>query len=149
MLKATLTRNLSTIDGTDGELVLDYGGDNVFSCYTLELPWKANAPKISCIPEGKYTCEWRLSPRFKRKMYTVMDVPGRSGILFHIGNVAGDTAVGLKTDVQGCILLGLVRGSLYEQKAVLNSGAAVRRFEELGNGKAIELTIKWRDSNGS
>jgi hypothetical protein len=36
--------------GTNGDLLLN--GDKV--CSTIELPWKKNAPKVSCIPEGEY-----------------------------------------------------------------------------------------------
>ena len=37
-------------EGTNGDLLLN--GDKV--CSTIELPWKKNAPKVSCIPEGEY-----------------------------------------------------------------------------------------------
>lgn len=144
--EAKILRERSAVDGTFGRLTLDYGGDNVFTCWTLELPWKANAPRVSCIPEGVYNCVLRKSPRFGKYKYTLEGVPGRAGILFHAGNTAGDEAAGLLSDVQGCILLGLDRGSLHGQLAVLDSAAAVKRFEDLCGGADVRLTIEWKDS---
>ena len=67
-------------------------------CYTLELPWRDNARNDSCIPPGVYRLTKASSPRFAECFY-VHDVPGRSGILIHPGNVLADT--------KGCILPGL------------------------------------------
>jgi hypothetical protein len=55
--------------------------------------------------------------------FEVVDVPGRSHVLFHAGNTAGDT--------EGCILLGSTWGKLQENRAVLNSGDTFRRFLDL------------------
>lgn len=52
------------------------------------------------IPAGKYNVSGNLSGKFgTNKIY--LDVPGRSGIMFHGGNTAGDT--------RGCILIGANR----------------------------------------
>ena len=37
-------------DGTNGKLKCD----GEFICYTIELPWKNNEKRVSCIPVGKY-----------------------------------------------------------------------------------------------
>jgi Family of unknown function (DUF5675) len=37
-------------DGTNGKI--EYNGKLI--CLTIELPWKENQKKVSCIPEGKY-----------------------------------------------------------------------------------------------
>jgi hypothetical protein len=37
-------------DGTNG--ILECEGKLI--CNTIELPWKKNETKVSCIPEGKY-----------------------------------------------------------------------------------------------
>jgi hypothetical protein len=63
---------------------------------TLELPWRANEPEHSCIPPGTYECRRVQSPRFGNT-FEVMDVPGRTHILFHKGNQTADTA--------GCLLV--------------------------------------------
>ena len=79
---------------TEGELYVD----NVLVCLTLEHPWKNNLKKISCIPEGQYTIS-RFSSELHPDTYHVDNVPGRDGILFHVGNRLVDT--------HGCILTGM------------------------------------------
>lgn len=77
--------------------------EGAFLFYTLELPWRDNQKDISCIPLGEYTCK-RVNRRylsgggFVDHTFEVLDVPDRSGILFHVGNTYSDT--------HGCILLG-------------------------------------------
>lgn len=61
-------------------------------------------------------------------VYLVEHVPGRSSILIHSGNVAGDVTKGLESDVLGCILLGQVRGTRRGQMAVLLSKPAICSF---------------------
>jgi hypothetical protein len=108
--------------GTRGMLFYDD-----FSCHTLELPWRNNQQNISCIPDGEYLVETRVSPKYG-KIYWVRNVPNRSYVLIHSGNVAGDKTKGYKTHVAGCILLGQRRGLLWGQWAVLNSRITVNRF---------------------
>jgi len=104
-----------------------------FNCQTLELPWRDNRRSISCIPAGEYLVKIRMSPKYG-EIYHVKDVPGRTFILIHSGNWAGDTTKGYKTHVNGCILLGQKRGLLAGQWAVLNSRITVKRFmQEMGN----------------
>jgi hypothetical protein len=50
----------------------------------------------------------------------VLDVPNRSDILFHAGNT--------KNDTRGCILLGLMFGTLGTQAAILSSRSAMAAF---------------------
>lgn len=73
------------------------GGLRPFKFFCLELPNRANVPNVSCIPEGKYFAVHRASARFKTHLH-VLDVPGRSWILFHGGNTVAD--------IRGCILPG-------------------------------------------
>jgi hypothetical protein len=108
--------------GTQGTLIY---GSNRF--HTLELPWHDNKRQISCIPSGDYFCDIRVSPKFGQ-VYWVKDVPDRDCILIHSGNWAGDTSKNFKSNVYGCILVGLQRGLLLGQWAVLNSRLAIRYF---------------------
>ena len=108
-------------------------------CRTIELPWKDNQPRVSCIPEGRYALRKRYSPRFGSH-FEVVGVPQRSYILFHAGNDAGK-------ELRGCIApvlrhTGEGKGS--------SSRAALDRMKErlyplLDNGHRITLTIKKAD----
>ena len=78
-------------DGTNGKLECE--GKTI--CNTIELPWKNNERKVSCVPEGKYFLEKRYSAKFKWHI-EVKNVANRSGILFHPANNA-------KQELNGCI----------------------------------------------
>lgn len=137
-MRAKITRTETSIHGTFGRL--QYGG---FECWTLELPWYQNEPQVSCIPDGEYL----VTPWHSRKWpltYHVNDVPNRSAILIHTGNVAGDRSVGFKSHVLGCILLGKYRGLINKQKAVLSSAVAYNEFRAVALRKAFDLQISWR-----
>jgi hypothetical protein len=121
--------------GTEG--ILSTGS---FTCFTIELPWKDNLPNISCIPPDAYLATPRRSPKFGN-VFHVTNVEGRSHILIHSGNFAGDVEKGLRTHVQGCILLGRYRGVLDNQKVVLSSRPTVRRFMNYMDSKEFTLHI--------
>ena len=78
-------------DGTNGKLECE--GKTI--CNTIELPWKNNERKVSCVPEGKYFLEKRYSSKFKWHI-EVKNVANRSGILFHPANNA-------MQELNGCI----------------------------------------------
>jgi len=50
--------------------------------YSLELPWKNNERRISCIPDGLYKCTRENHPKFGW-CYRLHDVPNRDGVLIH------------------------------------------------------------------
>ena len=52
---------------------------------TLELPWKGNANRISCIPKGIYKVVRRKSTKYGNHFH-VTGTPGRSYILIHSAN---------------------------------------------------------------
>ncbi len=112
-----------------------------FSCFTMELPWKDNRPNISCIPAGRYKVTIRVSPRFGQ-VYHVTEVEGRSSILIHSGNFAGDKSLGLRTHSQGCILVGKYTGILEGQRAVLASRITLRRLLDFCGGQDFTLRIQ-------
>lgn len=80
--------------------------------YTIELLWKNNKKKISCIPAGIYNCVPHTTINKKgisRKTWQLKDVPGRSGINFDIANYACDVRIGElvhKSQLEGCIAVG-------------------------------------------
>ena len=90
----TLRRGKETVHGTHGSLYMD----GKMLCYTLELPWKDNAPMVSCIPQGNYECIKHNSDKFP-DTWQITAVKGRDAILIHAGNT--------KADTHGCILVGL------------------------------------------
>ena len=111
-----------------------------FSCFCLELPWRENKKSISSISKGEYTVLIRWSRKY-RWHYHVTDVKGRSWILIHTGNFAGDVKKGYKTHSQGCLLLGKSLGYLKGQRAVLNSRITVRKFFNLMRNETFKLII--------
>ena len=137
MKKATLTRKESSDEGTFG--LLSYGGATVF---TGELPDRGNAPGVSRIPAGKYTCRWTYSPAFKRMMYIVENVPGRSGIRIHPANLMGDKSKGFLSHLLGCIALGERVGTIKGQKALLVSRPAVTKLENYMKHEPFILEIR-------
>lgn len=78
-------------EGTNGKLECE----GKLICNTIELPWKNNETKVSCIPEGKYFIRKRYSKKFQWHL-EVIEVKNRSLILFHPANNA------LK-ELNGCI----------------------------------------------
>ena len=96
-LHVTLLREEQSDQGTFG--LLSFEGHELRS---LELPWRGNQRGLSCIPEGIYRCVMVRSPRMGR-VYGVCDVPGRSNVLIHSANLAGDIHLGWDTQLQGCI----------------------------------------------
>lgn len=78
-------------EGTNG--ILKCEGKVV--CKTIELPWKNNVRRVSCIPEGKYFIKKRYSSKFGWHM-EIIGVDNRTLILLHPANNA------LK-ELNGCI----------------------------------------------
>jgi hypothetical protein len=78
-------------EGTNGKLMCE----GKLLCNTIELPWKNNEKRVSCIPEGRYFIRKRYSQKFKWHL-EVVDVKNRSYILFHPANNA-------LQELNGCI----------------------------------------------
>lgn len=68
----------------------------------------------TAIPAGTYTVTMEYSPRFKRTLPLLHDVPHFLGILIHAGNTDADSA--------GCIIVGrnTVKGKVLESRATLD-----------------------------
>jgi hypothetical protein len=77
--------------GTNGTLAME----GRFICNTIELPWKNNKKRVSCIPEGKYLLRKRYAPKFGWHL-EVVGVRNRTFILFHPANNA-------LRELNGCI----------------------------------------------
>ena len=134
-------RRLDTGDeGTFGELLLPSGK----VLHTIELPWRGNNTRMSCIPPGTYDAKRVHSPRFGKVLYRLSDAQTapRSAILIHAGNRAGDTDRDLRSNFLGCIGLGTKRGTLSGQAAILNSSKAMEIFHAETGGHPIVLSIQ-------
>lgn len=142
MKYATLTRGPSTDEGTFGRIVCADGPELV----SLELPWRGNKPQVSSVPPGAYRCELVDSPKFGR-VYGVQNVPGRSHILIHPANFAGDKEQGWHSELLGCIAPALKAGVLTNpagraQRTGLSSKAALARLMDWAAGEPFELEIR-------
>ncbi len=137
MEKVTLLRISQSDQGTEGVLVTSTG----FACRSLELPWRDNRRNASCIPADEYEVVYDWSPHFRKYLYHVLDVPGRYGIRFHGGNVAGDVSRGYRSHSYGCILLGKYSGTLWGQRAVLLSRVTLRKFINVMGKEPFTLKI--------
>lgn len=127
-----------------------------FTFPTIELPWRdlngdgiGDAQK-SCITPGVYECVWHTSPS-KGECYHVTGVTGRSNILIHSANFAGDVDKGWESQLLGCIALGLNAGVMPNkagraQQAVLQSKAAMKQFHEAMAKQPFSLEIRWRET---
>ena len=89
---------------------------------TLERPWLDNQVGVSCIPSGTYTCKRVHSPKFGTT-FEVCDVPGRSEILFHKGNIDDDS--------HGCILVGESFNQVLGKPGITSSAQGFAEFVQI------------------
>ena len=132
MLKLLLVREIKTAKQTHGRLFkVDENGKREFLCYTLEDAERTVKIKgETAIPTGTYTVIVTMSPRFKKELPLIMNVPNFSGVRFHGGNTEKDS--------EGCPLLGMVR----HMDAISNCAPAVALVTKMiKEAKEAQLTI--------
>ena len=106
-IEAVLSRDYGWKE-TSGGLYIFEGIEVIFHCFMIELPifvvpMRLNWQKIDCIPGNMiYIVKKIISPT-KGQCFQVMDVPGRTAVLWHKGNFA----TGKKIDTEGCQLPGM------------------------------------------
>ena len=91
-------------------------------------------PGETAIPAGRYEIKDTYSPRFKKNVLEVVNVPGFQGIRIHPGNTEADT--------EGCLLLGL-KGN---ERSISESRKAIEQFNkdvraEFAKGNKVFITI--------
>lgn len=110
--------------------------------HTMELPWKENQNRISCIPEGKYHLGMRRSGVVSRTTggqyqsgWEVQDVPNRTYIMFHVGNYP--------SDFEGCVGVGMGQTTYQNgNRMITNSQKAFRLFmEKMSSNPEWEVII--------
>ena len=111
----TLKRISEIDDGTFGVLC----DDDVPFAVTLEPNWRDNG-KNSCIPNGVYLCKRTRYIKNNYNTFEVLDVPKRSRILLHKGNVENHSL--------GCILIAEQYETLNGKIAVLRSAKGFDEF---------------------
>jgi len=111
-----------------------------WSCFVNELPDRDNERCYSRIPEGNYDVNLIYSPKFGDVFY-VNPVPGRSEILIHAGNFAGDTKKNWLTHSLGCILIGAKVAIIGKQRGLLNAKSTRDIFQKLLNEESFKLII--------
>ena len=89
-MKILLLRDYYTHFTTSGIMLLN----SKYFGYTLE-DFTRHTPKIkheTAIPEGLYEVKVTYSPRFKRQMPQILNVPGFTGVRIHGGNTHLNTS---------------------------------------------------------
>ena len=130
MKTVTLKRVIKNDSGVWGVLIYNY---TPFAL-TAELPWHDNKRNISCIPPGKYVCEYYKHPD-RGETYYLPSVPGRSEILIHKGNIP-------LLDSKGCILVGEQFETLGGKNAVLHSKSGMQDLmKQVNRTKKFYLEI--------
>lgn len=148
-MKLQIHREPSTDEGTFGKaLLLDDENQIVGRYESLELPDRGNQHAISRILAGIYKADLYDSPHFRRKVYLLDDVPGRSSVEIHPANWGGDISLGWHSDLRGCMALGRGRAEMTppdtgrSQKAITSSTAALNELIELaGTPLTVEILV--------
>ena len=132
-MQITLLRSQTKEGATLGELLIN----GAHECVTLEDPIRpVKVYGDTCIPAGRYRVIINESPRFKKRLPRLMDVPGFTGILIHSGNAPADT--------KGCILVGQqIMGPAF----IRGGSVAMPRLQEkiqaaLDRGEEVWITIR-------
>jgi len=138
-MKLKLKRRFFAEEYTIGALSID----GVRFCDTLEDknrdynkdedlndPGEGKVYAKTAIPFGTYKVIVNRSPKFKRDLPRLLDVPHFEGILIHRGNTAKDSA--------GCILVGenkvkgqVINSTQYENELVKRLKFAIKKGEEV------------------
>lgn len=135
-MELTLNRIFLGGSATIGELLIN----DKHLCDTLEDRVRPEGEKVygkTAIPEGKYEIELTHSPRFKKILPEILNVPNFSGIRIHTGNSSKDT--------KGCIIVGTWDGE--KEDWVGSSKIAFDKLmslleEATNNKEKITITVK-------
>lgn len=137
-MQITVYRNEKSPTTTVGELHVD----GIFECYTLEdRVRKLDSAKdkvygMTAIPAGTYNVTLTHSPRFKRTLPLVNNVPFFEGVRIHPGNTAADT--------DGCILVGTTKIATLGGPTLMIGNSRVafdKLFAKMEKAGKITLTI--------
>lgn len=134
-MELTLNRIFLGSSATIGELYID----KKYIADTLEDRVRPEGEKVygkTAIPEGTYEMVLSYSPRFKKILPEILNVPNFTGIRIHCGNSSADS--------NGCILVGTWDGE--KEDWVSDSKVAFNKLMSLlqkaaDNKEKITITI--------
>ena len=112
----------------------EHTGIILLEFYGIELPWKNNQRRISCIPANDYVAA--AVRRYSNNKYAlwVQDVPGRSEIMVHQANYP--------RDVLGC--LGPGRGILRDGEDIIGVGPSAPVMRDIEKYVPLGEMIKYK-----
>ncbi len=136
MIKVEISRQPSDDKQTLGEMNIYKDNTIIYNCKTLELAWKNNEKRVSCIPTGQYKVKKRNSAKYGDHFH-VQDVTNRDYILIHHGNY--------HSDILGCILVGQAHTDINKDgyKDVTSSKNTMAKLNEL-LPEAFDMVV-WED----
>lgn len=134
-MELKLNRIFLGSSATIGELLVN----DKHLCDTLEDRVRPEGEKVygkTAIPEGAYEMVLSYSPRFKKILPEILNVPNFTGIRIHCGNSSADSS--------GCILVGTWDGE--KEDWVGSSKIAFNKLmslleEAINNKEKITITV--------
>ncbi len=135
-MELKLNRIFLGSSATIGELLVN----DKHLCDTLEDRVRPEGEKVygkTAIPEGAYEMVLSYSPRFKKILPEILNVPNFTGIRIHCGNSSANSS--------GCILVGTWDGE--KEDWVSDSKIAFNKLmslleEATNNKEKITITVK-------
>lgn len=97
--KVIVNRFKITDDYSLGQCYIKFPDQTIYVGATLERGWRNNQSNVSCVPPGTYPLKLEYSPRFRKDLWELYDVPGRAECKFHAANYW--------RQLNGCIALGV------------------------------------------
>lgn len=130
-MELVLRRKFKGKHYTIGDLTVN----GAFFCNTIEDVVRAPGVKVygeTAIPFGKYKVVMRYSPKYKKVLPLLLDVPMFDGIRIHSGNT--------QLDSLGCIIVGenKVKGKVINSRKTMDK---LLKLFELHKGEQHSITI--------
>jgi hypothetical protein len=130
-MQLVLRRKFKGTQYTIGDLTVN----GVFFCNTIEDVVRPNGVKVygeTAIPFGTYKVVMRYSPKYKKVLPLLLDVPNFIGIRIHSGNT--------QLDSLGCIIVGenKVKGRVINSRKTMDK---LLKLFELHKGEEHTIQI--------